>query len=581
MNISSFIKILFLLSILFSLITSCEKRKKIITQNIDNTVEIKRLIDKGSYYFDTFKNDSAIYCFDKSISLCKPIEQYVDDYVYALTLKANILQNNGDFYGSEEEITKTLTYLKKTSKPKFKYNVYSITAYNYSANYDYKNALLYHQKALKLAEKPFKKSVITADIGILYLNQKKYKEAIQIFETLLQEKVKHDTDSTRTINHYSLLLNNLGYCYMQTKNPKALGCLEKSLEIILPLNDYYELIGAYNILADYHKKNKNFKRAKFYAEKAYYYSTRGKAASLKTHCLATLISLSEGKSLKKYSHIYINLIDSIYDVRKIYKNQFSGIKYNFKKDKEENLELKNEKAEHELEVQRQKNRSFMSFIILFIVFCAVIFLVFYMKRKGRKEKNEAVFKNEIRISNKLENELEKDIHETLSFVNNKNLENSENKEHFLNNLNRIYSKTRSISRENSAIQTDENYTNELKEMISEYISQDLNILVNGLNSFSWAKIDRVKKITVFRVLQEIFDQNKIINNASLASITFKKEEKNILITYTNNGTEFQDRSVNLNKIFTNIENRLKSVKGFLEISSNQNERFRIFIKLPL
>jgi len=118
-------------------------------------------------------------------------------------------------------------------------------------------------------------------------------------------------------------------------------------------------------------------------------------------------------------------------------------------------------------------------------------------------------------------------------------------------------------------------------MISGYTSSKLNIIINGLDTFSWFKIDRVKKITVFRVLQEIFDQNKITNNASLASITFKKEEKNILIIYTNNGTEFQDRSVNLNKIFANIENRLKSVKGFLEISSNQNERFKIFIKLPL
>ena len=122
MNISSFVKILFLLSVSLFLITSCEKKKKTVAQNIDNSAEIKKLIDKGSYYFDHFKNDRAIYCFDKSISLSKPIEKYVD-FIYVLTLKANILQNNGDYYGSEEEIKKTLPYLKKTSKPKFTYNV--------------------------------------------------------------------------------------------------------------------------------------------------------------------------------------------------------------------------------------------------------------------------------------------------------------------------------------------------------------------------------------------------------------------------------------------------------------------------
>ncbi|WP_433833180.1 hypothetical protein [Flavobacterium anhuiense] len=581
MNISSFVKILFLLSVSLFLITSCEKKKKTVAQNIDNSAEIKRLIDKGSYYFDLFKNDSAIYCFDKSISLCKPIEKYVDHYVYALTLKANILQNNGDYYGSEEEITKTLPYLKKTSKPKFTYNVYTITAYNYSANYDYKNALLYHQKALELAKTPFKKSVIKADIAILYLNQKKYNEAIQLLETLLQKKVKHEKDTTRTINHYSLLLNNLGYCYMQTKNPKALGCLEKSLELILPFNDYFELVGTYNILADYHIRNKNYKLAKFYAEKAYYCAIKGKASSMKAYCLAILVSLNEGKASKKYSQLYINLIDSITTARKIHKNQSSNIKYNFNRDKEENLELKTQKAGDELEIQRQKNRSYISYIVISISIISLVFIYFYITTRGKKESDEEVFKNEIRISEKLKNELEKDIHETLAFAGNKNLENLENKSEFLNKLNRIYCKTRNISRENSEIVTNENFEQHLREMISGHTDQKLNIIVNGLNTFSWIKINRVKKITVSRVLQEILDQMKMLNNASLASITFKKEEKNIQITYVDNGNKINLENIILQKRLQNVENRIKTIKGTLNFDKQSESSFKINFKFPI
>lgn len=580
MRISSFVKFLTFTFFLLAVPTSCEKEKAVIVKRTDNTAEIKMLIDKGNYYFNSFKNDSAIYCVDKSISLCKPIENYVDDYVYSLTIKANILQNNGDFYASEEEITKTLPYLKKTSKPKFKYNVYTLIAYNYFHNYDFKNALLNHQKALKLADTPFKKSVITADIAILYLNQKKYKEAINLLEAEVQKKVKHKSDSTRTINHHSLLLNNLGYCYMQTNNPKALRCLEKSLELILYLNDYYELIGTYNILAVYHNKHKNFKLAKFYAEKAYYCSIKAKTSSMEANCLATLIKLSEGKTLKKYSQLYINIIDSITNGRKIHQNQSSNIKYNFKKDKEENLELKNQKAEKELQFQIQKNRSSFSYIIISAILFVSIFIVYFITAKGKREKNDTILKSEMRISDKLHNELTTDIYQILSFVENNELESAENKEKFLSDLNNIYAKTRNISRENSNIITNQDYDTALKNMISGFQTFNVNILINGLNDINWIKINKHKKIIIYRVLQEVFLNMKKHSNGTLAGINFKITEKKIIINYTDNGNGAAINEITKSGLAI-VQNRISSIRGETYIDSTPDKGFKISFKIPV
>ncbi|MNS71942.1 sensory histidine kinase UhpB [compost metagenome] len=232
-------------------------------------------------------------------------------------------------------------------------------------------------------------------------------------------------------------------------------------------------------------------------------------------------------------------------------------------------------------MQRQKNRSFISYIALSITIFIFIFLVFYLTLKGEREKNDAVFKNEIRISDKLENDLEKDIHETLSFAKKNNLENASNKEQFLNYLSRIYSKMRSISRENSTIQTNENFEIELKEMIASYTTSNLNIIINGLNTFSWSKIDRVKKIIVFRVLQEIFDQMKTLNNASLASITFKKNKKNIFITYTDNGTKVNGEQEILQKRLQNVENRIETIKGTFNFDANSESGFKISFKFTI
>jgi len=572
-----------LLGIILS-IQSCNKKKLVYSKKTANTAEIYKLVKKGDSLNKLLQDDSAIYYFKKVQLLCSPKIDYANQYVYASSQIGIILQRAGDYYGSESVLTETFPYLKYTvRKPRLAQMVYSYTANNYYNNYDYDNALLYHKKALNIAISKFRKAQIKCDIGFIYMQQKKYQQAIDLLEPLAKKKIVDVTDLVNTDIQYAAILYNLGLSYLRLGNHEklALENLNKSLEITLQTNNHFELIGAYHSLYLYYKKYPNPKLKKFYALNGYISACKANSVSNQINSLTEVIDSEDGKNLKKYINLYIKLTDSVSLSQKTAKNQFASIKYDSKKDKDENLELKTQKAEKELQLQRQKNTSYISYVIISAIIISLFFIVFYVTAKGKREKNNAVFKNEMRISEKLQFELEKEIDKILVFTEDNDLEKEENKEIFLSQLNNIYSKTRNISRENSKIITDENFEKALKEMISGYTSSKLNIIINGLDTFSWLKIDRVKKITVFRVLQEIFDQNKIINNASLASITFKKEEKNILITYTNNGTEFQDRSVNLNKIFVNIENRLKSVKGFLDISSNQSETFKIFIKLPL
>jgi len=577
MKTSPLIIFLYIFTFLFA---SCEEKKQIVIAKTDNTLEIKRLIKKADQQFDDFQDDSAVYNFNKAIALCIPREAYADEFVYSKTIIANILQNVGDYYGSEAQLTQTIPYLEKTSKPKFIYNVYTIMAYNYSHNYDYKNALVYHKKALSLAQTPFKKSVLTADIAILYLNQNKFKEAIQLLEPLVAKKAKHETDSIKTINHYSLLLNNLGFCYAKTRNPKALKCLEESLALTLTLNDDYELIGSYNTLYFYHNENKNFKLAKMYAEKAYECSVKAKAPILRVNCIANLMKLSSGKKLKGYSQLYIHLIDSINDSRKTSKNEFSHIKYNFEKDKEENVELKSYRAEKDLQLEIQKNRSFILYIAIFLILFLLVFLVLHIHQKGKRERNHTIFKSEMRISRLLQSELSKKVQDILLFSKSSDLQNEDNKEKLLSNLNEIYNKTRKISKENSVIVTDENYVSGLKEMISDYSTANLNIIINGLNTYSWTKIHRNKKITVYRILQELLE-NIQKNRTSLISINFKKSEKNIQIIFVANDSEIRHQQINLKKILQNVENRIKTINGTINFESNLENGFKISFTFPI
>lgn len=584
MKTSAFVQIL--ISVLFLLVipTSCEKEIPAVKKRTDNTAEIKKLTIIADNDFDQNEYLKAYKNYLTIIHLSDPKKNRID-YVDALISIALIQQFEGNYLESEATATKVLPQLKYLKKPRFAWETYKIISENYSATNDYDNALIYAKKAYNLHASPRRKANALANIALVYMYQGEYKKAIKIYTQLTTSGYYGNKKKTNSLEDYevidyAVMRNNIGISYANLNDSRALAYYQEALKIRLKLNDRQNLPDSYSNLSDYYLSS-NPVLAKKYAETAYKHSCVVNTYKQKKYALEALIRTSLGNDIKKYSKIYIDFRDSINKISLTRKIQFANIKYNFTKIKEENLELKIQRAEHKLEMQRQKNRSFISYIALSITIFIFIFLVFYLTLKGEKEKNDAVFKNEIRISDKLENDLEKDIHETLSFAKKNNLENASNKEQFLNYLSRIYSKMRSISRENSTIQTNENFEIELKEMIASYTTSNLNIIINGLNTFSWSKIDRVKKIIVFRVLQEIFDQMKTLNNASLASITFKKNKKNIFITYTDNGTKVNGEQEILQKRLQNVENRIETIKGTFNFDANSESGFKISFKFTI
>lgn len=549
----------------------------------DRLPEIKQTLEKAHAFWDAGKGDSAYFYFNKTQLLCDPKEDYADYYVESLNYITEILQRHGDYYEVETTLVKALPYLDKTTNVKHAVNAYTFMAYNYHSTYDYEKALYYHKKALKKAFSTFRKSRIISEIAFVYMQEGKYQESVDLLEPIawlnIEDKITpKNTGFQRTAKLYNL---GLSYLYLGGHKQETFDCFNESLKVALTLNDDYELITSYYAFYKYYKKYNNPALKKINIEKAYYYAKKSKSKTNEISMLGHLIEADNAANSKKHFKVYTRMLDSLIVSRKKAKNQFADIIYNSQKDKDENLELKNLKVENELKLQRQKNRSYISYVVISISLVSLVFIVFYLTKKGKKETANEVFKNEMRISEKLQLELEKDIDKILLFTVKSDLEKGENKEKLLSHLSNIYSITRNVSRENSEILTNENFEIELKEMIASYTTSNLNIIINGLNTFSWSKIDRVKKIIVFRVLQEIFDQMKTLNNASLASITFKKNEKNIFITYTDNGTKVNGEQEILQKRLQNVENRIETIKGTFNFDANSESGFKISFKFTI
>nr|WP_294788553.1 ATP-binding protein [uncultured Flavobacterium sp.] len=566
-----FSPIIIILLILFS----CQKKTSLKKKEVTNTTEVNKLIATADTLFKDNKFDSAFYYYNEAIFKCNPIKD-AEKYSSTLNQMAIIQQTHGDYAGSEATITKALPYAKYVKDQLHIWNLYVTLSTNYLDTYDYKNAILYNQKALKLNTHYWRKLAAKNNIGVALIQGKKYEQALDIF-LILETKAEIIPDH----DFYGSLLDNIGLCYFKLgDSERALDYMSNAIKVREKLKNPFGLGKSYIHLAQIYQKQ-NPSLAKKYMLLSYKEFSKINYVDGRLCALKMIVKNSSNKELKSYATAYINLVDSTDEVKQKAKNQFAKIKYDSKREKEENLKLKTHKAENELKLEKQKNRNIISYIIIALSLCLILILYYYLTSKANREKIEAAYNSETRISKKLHDELANDIYHTMAFVENKNLSLNENREHLLNNLDTIYSRTRDISKENCSIITDENYTLLLKEMISGFSTVNINLILNGLDGVPWDDVTKTKKINIYRVLQELLVNMRKYSQASVVGINFKTLEKNILINYTDNGIGIETDKIIFKNGLYNVESRILKIKGDIEITSGPNQGFKVFIKVPL
>lgn len=568
-----------LMAVTFFSLNSYKEKTPSNLKKKDNSAEIKRLTDIADVFYDSNKIDSAYFYFNKVKNICDP-NIHTIDYVYALSCISELHMNKGNYIASEASATATLPCLKYIKNPRYSWIVYNQLGINYTNSYNYNNAIVYFKKAISLKSSSWRKYIALNNLAAVYMNQEKYKEAQKILLILASQKRTSKYEEIDSDN-YAYVLDNLGFCYYRLGDSKtATKLLYEALNIRLKAKTPESLLLSYRHFSVFFEKT-NPKLAKEYAKKTYEEALKTKSVSNLTSALSLAIKNSEGNELKKYSLDYIRIIDSISTASQKEKNQFSNIKYTSQKDKTDNLQLKKQKAENELQLERQKNRNIISYIIILFTAALSLFLYFHLISKGRKEKNRAIFESEMRISKKLHDELAHDVHNTLNFAKTTDLKQEENKEHLLNNLDNIYSRTRNISKENSPIITDNNFSIALKEMISGYQTSDVNIILNGFDLVLWNEIEKNKKIILYRILQELFSNMKKHSKATLVSVSFKIINKNLTVIYNDNGLGTKNQALNLKIGLQNVESRIKTINGNIIFDNNLEKGFRLSFSFPL
>ena len=484
---------------------------------------------------------------------------------------ASIQQINGDYYGSKETLTEALPYIKQK-------DVYSAAVNNLFGIADkelsiYDDAIYYYQEAIKQCTDSISKLPPLNNTAVVYIKQKKYDKAINILESILNKKIVGE------ILNKARFKDNLGYAYFKKgMTEKGLLLMNEGLMMRIQNDDSYGNIESNLHLAEYYALE-NSNKSNQYALEAYKTATKLNSIDERLRALQFLILNDLNGGSTKYAKRYIELNDSIIKIRNNYKNKFAKIKYDSKKEKDENQKLRLEKAENLVALKDAENQKIIFFTSLIII----LFIVAYSKKlydnRNRIEKIKIAYNTETRIAKDIHDELANDVFNAITFTQTQSLERENKKEILVQKLDDIYGRVRGISRENNDIHTGVNYLNNLKEILSTYNTDNTNVIISNIEKVNWDDIEEIKKVAIYRVLQELMVNMKKHSEASVVVIKFDISSQKIFIDYTDNGKGCEKNKIIKNGL-QNMENRILATKGTITFDTEPDKGFKVKITVP-
>ncbi|MDG1729053.1 MAG: tetratricopeptide repeat protein [Algibacter sp.] len=541
--------------------------------DLNQKLHAQKAVDSSNYYYNLVVNPkqstdlTLAFTFYEKRKNRHVLKQDTLGVISDLRFMASIQKKLGFLYDSESTSIEALELLnhinvdKDVLKSKIGvYNHLGIIQREYN-NYD--EALKFYNKSLALATKTSDSITIINNIANIYLDQKKYDQAISA--------LKNSYNSSIALNNKKQIaraLNNLGAAQSKINTQEALSNITKALNIREGINDNIGMYSSYKHLAEYYQERNKTALALNYANKAYKVAKSINSANYINDALSHIIDLDKNPKVVEYK----KLSDSFALSRRLGENKFASVKYqsseNIRKAQESELKLKtselNKQAEERLKLL------YMSIAGFIIILSSATY--FILKSRHRKDKLLQVYNTETRISKKLHDEVANDIYHVMTKLQSNNNKVTE----VLDDLEGIYSKTRDISKESSTIELNENFENHLDDLLHDFHNNAVSVITKGLKQLNWEAVTDLKKTAIYRVLQELMTNMQKHSKASIVVLKFENSKDKIIINYSDNGVGCDIKKQNG---LQNAENRIISLNGTIIFDSQVNKGFNVKITL--
>ncbi|WP_339628370.1 ATP-binding protein [uncultured Maribacter sp.] len=464
----------------------------------------------------------------------------------------------GNNFNSENHIVEALNLIQSMSSKDTlidaKVGLYNQLGRIYRASNNPSEAIKSYDNALQIASK-FKDSVILLNNKAnIYKDQLDYENALDIY-TLLYQKQVYSNDKFQI----ALVLNNLGYVQSKLNLPNALKNIKQALKYREDTKNLVGLHASNKHLAEYYLDRKDTAKALIYAEKVLSLANKINSSSLKLEGISLLMSMNKNPLI----HEYKRMTDSISIANQIAENKNAFLKYNVAE------EQKKTQASQLLQEVEFRKRLVYQFLVLFVLMI-LIGSYFIYRNKYRKARIEEIYKTETRISKKVHDEVANDMYKVMtSLENNAGIDSK-----VIDEMEKIYAKTRDISRENSAIDFHQDFGIQLNDLLFGYKNNTVTVVTRNLSKINWEAVQELNKTAIYRVLQELMTNMRKHSKATSVALVFHKVGPKIHIDYRDNGVGcdlFKKNGLQ------HTESRIASLNGTITFESKQGDGFKATI----
>ncbi|HZW63505.1 MAG TPA: tetratricopeptide repeat protein [Flavobacteriaceae bacterium] len=475
--------------------------------------------------------------------------------IYGLQRLATIERSVGLQVESESSAVEALQLADKKKLTPYlkalKASVYNHLGILYKEQGLYAKAQTLYEQSLAHTETARDSMIVYLNLGNILLKESKYDQSELYFEKALRF-VPRVTDSVNIARVWT----GMGYVKHKQQAEGGLSLMREALELRKRIEDLKGLYSGYKYLSVYYDEISKPKAAAAYRDSAYATATLLKSPLFKEDALKLLIQSGSNQE----AQTYIALSDSLEKANVASKNKFTLIKYDFDT-------LNRKVLENKLVAQKAQSKSVMLLFAILIVVLLSIGFMFWLQSHNRKKRLKEVYATESRISSRVHDEVANTVYHIMAKVQSKPVE----QETLLDDLEEIYLKTRQISRDNSVVFT-EDFSTSLKDLFQSFQSEQVNIVVRGLSKVQWNHFSELKKITLYKVLQELMINMRKHSKASIAAVSFDQTGQKLHIQYTDNG---QGSMLKKQLGLQITENRIRSIEGSITFETAPEKGFKV------
>lgn len=527
-----------------------------------NTNYLAKGYYKLGYYYNTVNNPIRSYnSYNQSYLLYKFLNDSAN--ITRCFLNMSIVQKSlSDFNGAQLSAIEGLHYSPKNHTQHLS-GLYSILGFSYKKLNNYPKAIQTYQKALLIAYNYQDSAILLNNMATTYTLQEKYATAITILSGIDVSKINP--------KERARIVDNLAFAQFKQNQSNTVPQLLQSLKIRDSIHDLHGQHASLIHLTNFYQ-HQNTSQALLYAKQALKIAKQIQNPDDELEALSYLIDLKE--NAKEEWSRFKELNDSLIEARNQAKNQFAYIRYESEKHEKENLELKTEKVQNQIKIEKAQKAQLGLIALIVLGIIATVATFFILRNRHQQEKERKIFETENRLAKKVHDEVGNDLHILMNKIqHHTNIQPID----IVDDLDKTYQKARDIAHESSPFDISFEYC---QGMLTSFNTNKTTVITRDFSEVFWKNLQKKRQEnTVYRVLQELMTNMKKYSQATFVILHFVEEPQQWVIHYSDNGIGINfDRLIKNGLI--NAENRMESIHGRLIFDKTSTKGVKISLLIP-